>query len=546
MLAAEAFTPGDFMSRNAFTALALAFALTSAAATAQELKIALAAEPSAIDPHFHNLTPNNQLRMQIFEALTGLDETYAVTPLLAQSWKAVDDTTWEFKLRPNVAFTDGAPFTANDVIYSICRVPTVENSPSSFVVNTKAIAAMTSPDPMTLVIRTDAAYPLLPVELSTIGILSARANGVTGPIAFDRKGCANAAPWPKTEAFNSGAAAIGTGPYKLAQYTKGDRVVLARNDAWWGGKPEWSRVILRFVTGDAPRVAALLAGDVEFIERPPIQDLERIKSGGFGVVQALSSRIMYLHFDYLADVPAGVTGTDGKNPFRDRRVRLAISKAIDRNAIVARIMGGVAMAAGEMLAPGFGGANKDAKPEAVDIEGAKKLLAEAGYPNGFGMVLGASNDRYINDGMIAQAVAQMLSRIGIKTTVDAMTASQFFAKRNKRDFGVWQAGWGSDTGEMSSPLKALVGTPNKDKGFGTTNPGGYSNPAVDALTEKALATVDTPAREALLAQATKLAMQDVALVPLHFEVTPWAFKKGVTYKARADQYTLVTGITAAK
>src|SRR5262249_33982762 len=159
--------------------------------------------------------------------------------------------------------------------------------------------------------------------------------------------------------------------------------------------------------------------------------------------------------------------------FRDKRVREAISKAIDREAIVARIMGGVAVAAGELLPPMMFGANKDAKAPKADPEGAKKLLTEAGYPNGFSLTLAGRTDRYVNDAQIAQAGAQMLSRVGLKPSVDAMTASQFFAKRTRREFGIWLAGWISDTGEMSAQLKPLAATPNKDKGWGTTNPGGY-------------------------------------------------------------------------
>jgi peptide/nickel transport system substrate-binding protein len=204
------------------------------------------------------------------------------------------------------------------------------------------------------------------------------------------------------------------------------------------------------------------------------------------------------------------------------------------------------MAAGEMLPPTMFGANKDMKAPRADVEGAKKLLAEAGYPNGFTLVLGTPNDRYVNDAMISQAVAQMLTRVGLKVSLDAMTQSQFFAKRNKREFGFWLAGWGSDSGDMSSPLKALLSTPNRDKGMGTTNPGGYSNPTVDKLTEQALATVDDGKRAALFAEASRVAMADYGALPLHFEMTTWAFKKDLTYVPRTDQNTLAMSVKAAK
>ena len=512
------------------------------AAHAQELKVGLSAEPSAMDPHFHNLGPNNSLTKHIFDRIVNQDENQNIKPGLATSWKTLDDKTWEFKLRSGVKFSDGSDFTANDVMFSYCRAPRVENSPSSFAINTRAIASMKAPDPLTLVITTDKPYPLLPNELSTVAILSAKANGA-GQVEFDPKKCKNAGTYPKTEAFNSGQAAIGTGPYKLSRFTKGDRIILERNDAYWEGKPAWERIIFRPITSSAPRVAALLAGDVDLIEGVPIQDIERIKANAnLKVAQGLSNRIIYLHFNHLTDAPPGVADAGGKNPFRDKRVREAFSKAIDRDAIVARIMGGVAVPAGELLPNVMFGSNKDMKAAKADVDGAKKLLTEAGYPNGFTLVLGTPNDRYINDGQISQAVAQMLSRVGIKVSLDAMTASQFFAKRNKGEFGFWLAGWGSDTGEMSSPLKALVATPNRDKGMGTTNPGGYSNPKMDALLDQALGTVDDAKRGALLAEASRVVMADFGAIPLHFEMSTWAFRKDLSYTPRADQNTEAMGI----
>jgi peptide/nickel transport system substrate-binding protein len=209
-------------------------------------------------------------------------------------------------------------------------------------------------------------------------------------------------------------------------------------------------------------------------------------------------------------------------------------------------MGGVAVSAGELLPNMMFGANKDMRAPKADVDGAKKLLAEAGYPNGFTLVLGTPNDRYINDAQIAQAVAQMLSRVGIKVSIEAHTASQFFAKRTRREFGFWLAGWISDTGEMSAQIKPLAATPNKDKGWGTTNPGGYSNAQVDALLEKALGTIDDAKRAAMLAEASRIAMADYGLLPLHFEMTTWAMRKDLAYTPRVDQTTQATAVTKAR
>jgi peptide/nickel transport system substrate-binding protein len=517
-----------------------------ASANSQELKIGLSAEPSAMDPHFHNLTPNNSLLKHIFERLTDHDENQQVKPGLALSWRTVDDSTWEFKLRPDVKFTDGSDFTANDVIYSFCRAPRVENSPSSFAIYSRSVMDMTAPDPLTLIMRTAGPYPLLPTEVSTIAILSAKANGA-GKVAFDRQDCKGVGAYPKTDAFNAGQAAIGTGPYKLVRFSKGDRIILERNDGYWGDKPPWQRVVFRPITSSGPRVAALLAGDVDLIENVPIQDLERIRANpSYKVVQGLSARVIYLHFDYIDDAPPGVVDAGGKNPFRDKRVREAISRAIDREAIVARIMGGVALPAGELLPPQMFGANRDTRPEKADPAAAKKLLAEAGYPNGFALVLATPNDRYVNDAQVAQAVAQMLARVGLKVSVDAMTSSQFFAKRTRREFGFWLAGWISDTGDMSAQLKPLVATPDRDKGWGTTNPGGYSNRDVDALLEKALGTIDNGKRAALLAEGSRIAMADYGVLPLHFEMTTWAMRKELSYLPRVDQNTQAMMVRRAR
>ncbi|MEI8147129.1 MAG: ABC transporter substrate-binding protein, partial [Alphaproteobacteria bacterium] len=195
---------------------------------AQELRVGLSAEPSSVDPHFHNLTPNNQLRLHVFESLMDQDKNQQPVPRLAESVRAVDPTTWEFKLRRGVKFSDGTEFTARDVIFSYCRVPKVENSPSSFIVNTRAVQTMTAPDPYTVVMTTAAPHPLLAVEATNVAIMSAKAAGAPEGLAFNRAGCEGVAAWPKTEDFNNLRLAIGTGPFKYVSFTRGDRIVLER------------------------------------------------------------------------------------------------------------------------------------------------------------------------------------------------------------------------------------------------------------------------------------------------------------------------------
>lgn len=528
---------------------ALAAAIPGLPLAAQELRIGLASEASSADPHFHNLGPNNQLRRNVFESLVNTDEAQQLSPLLAESWAPIDETRWQFNLRKDVKFSDGSTFDAYDVIYTVCRIPGVPDSPSLLSTYTKAIADFEVVDPHTLIVHTADPYPLLPTEFSTFGIISAKANGVDGPsIPFSPDGCGEL-NYPATQAFNDTSAAIGTGPFLLESFRRGESVTLVRNADYWGDQAPWEKVTMLPLTSAGPRVAALIAGDVDLIENPPLQDLERLRGdASLRVAQGISNRVIYIHFDHEQVPSPMITGTDGKNPLQDIRVREAMSIAVNRDAIVDRIMGGVAVAAGELLPPGMFGAHAegDLPPNAFDADRARALLAGAGYPNGFGITLGTPNDRYINDAQVAQAVAQMWARIGIPTEIDASTASTFFSRRNAQEFSVYLAGWGAGTGEMSSPLKALLATLDKTRGYGGTNAGRYSNPAMDDLLTEALRTVDDTAREELLRKASRVAMEDFAIIPLHYEVSPWAMKATLDYTPRADQYTLPYLVRAAQ
>ena len=226
-----------------------------------------------------------------------------------------------------------------------------------------------------------------------------------------------------------------------------------------------------------------------------------------------------------------------RNPLKDVRVRRAMSKAINRQALVDRVMEGAARPTGQLMPEGMFGYTPALKPEPYDPEGAKKLLAEAGYPDGFGLTIHGPNNRYVNDEQVAQAIAQMLTRVGIVTKVDTMPASVYFTRGNKLEFSLMLVGWGSDTAEASSPLKALLATFNNDKGMGQANRGRYSNPKMDALLDQALATVDDGRREKLLQQATEVAITDVGIITLYHQENLWATRKGIVYTPRADERT---------
>ncbi len=516
------------MKLRRLTAIFL-FSLLSAgfsSSQAADLRVGVGADITSMDPHYVNLFPNNGVAEHIYNKLVTLDSDSRLIPDLAESWKTVDPTTWEFKLRKGVKFHDGSDFTAADVVFSYDRVGKIPNSPGPFTVYTKAIVSSEVVDNYTIRFKTASPYPLLPNDLSTIYILS-------------KKVATNAT----TEDFNAGKVNIGTGPFKFVEFKRGDRVELARNENYWGKKPAWEKVTLRILPNDPTRLAALLSGDVDAIENIPTPDLAKIKANpSLSTFTKTSHRIIFFHLDQLRDQTPFVTDKDGKvldkNPFKDLRVRQAVSKAIDREAINTRVMEGLSLPTGNLVpAPMFGHVPA-LTPEKYDLEGAKKLLTDAGYPNGFNLTLHAPNNRYVNDDQIAQAVAQMLTRAGITTKVVTMPMGVYLGHASKLEYSFAMLGWGASTGESSSALRPLLATYAPDKGLGSFNWGRYSNPAMDEVLAKAMATIDDKARESLLQKAATLALKDIGLVPLHHQINTWATRKGVVYTPRTDEYTL--------
>ena len=522
------------ITRTASAVLFAAMMAVPVGAAAQTLTVGLKAEPSSIDPHYHNLTPNNAMARDIFDRLIMPDETQQHKPGLAVSWTAINDLTWELKLRKGVKFHDGSPFTADDVVFTFSRAQNVPNSPSSFGTYLKG-KSIKKIDDHTVHIMTEKPYPLMPNDLSTFSIISKKHGEGAG-----------------TGDYNSGKATIGTGQFKFVEWVPGDRIVLERNEDYWGEKPKYQKVIIKPIKSGPARVAALLAGDVDFIDNVPPIDIGRLKKESkVTVMDSISNRVIYLHLDHKRDASPYVKangGGDIKNPLRDQRVRKAMSMAINRDAIVERVMEGIAIKAGQLLPKGFFGVSPNLKPVPYDPAGAKKLLGEAGVPDGFELTIHGPNDRYINDAKICEAVAQMLTRVGIKTKVETMPKSVYFKRASRGgpnktpEFSFVLVGWGAGTGEASSPLKSLLTTYDKSKGHGASNRGRYSNPEVDKLVVEALSTVDAPKRAGLLAKATEIAINDVGIIPLHYQISTWAARKGVNFKARTDESTVISGV----
>ncbi len=510
--------------------MVLAAVLLAGGAAAQTLSIGVGGAFTSMDPHFHTLTPNNALNKHVFDRLVRTDEDFRLIPGLAESWESIGTNVWEFRLRRGVTFHDGRPFTADDVVFSFERVPNVRNSPGSFTIYTRQVQRLEVVDDHTIRMHTNGPNPLLPNWMSGISIIS---RGLGADV--------------DTADFNSGRAAIGTGPYRLVSYTAGHQAVLERNPGYWGGPEPWARVNYRIIANDTARIAALRAGDVDVIDAVSTRDVEGLAANpAIRIASRAALRNIYLYLDHARDDTPGVTGPNGErpvaSPLRDQRVRQALSLAINRDAIVRQVMGGHASPSGQFLAAGVMGHDPELRPDPFDPARAQRLLAEAGLPQGFRVVLAGPNDRYVNDDRIIQAIAQMWARVGVRTEVQAMPSNVYFSRSARNEFSVGLLGWGTGTGEPDSPMIGLIATPNPARGRGTSNRSMYANPAFDALLDQALVTLDTGLREAIYRRATRVAMEDYAIIPLHHQVNIWAARRGLRVVARNDEETYAMSV----
>ena len=511
-------------------ALALLTGL-AAPASAQTLAVGIGDAVTSIDPHYLNSPTNKNVICNVFDALTDADNTIGIIPSLAESWRLIDDTTWEFKLRPGVKFHDGTPLTAEDVRASYLRVPKVPNAPQPFTTYIRLVKEIQVIDARTVRMITSGLDPILPNEAVQIRIIQASKADSS------------------TDDFNNGKAAIGTGPMRFVSYQPGLGVELARNDAYWGTKPHWEKASFRIISDGASRVAALLAGDVQVIDLVPSDALSQLRSNNKMRVSSaeLGLRYIFLALDQSRDGPTPfVTGPNGetldKNPLKDVRVRRALSIAINRPAIVERVMEGVATATGQMVPDGTFGWTPEIKVPAFDPEQAKKLLAEAGYPNGLRVTIHSTKGRYVNDTRVVQAVAQMWQRIGVQASIELQPWSTYASRVHKREYSIMIGAVAAVTSESSQVLRSAMGTYDPPNGWGGFNWGRYSNPALDALVTRAANIADNTQRETVLRQAMTMGTNDVGNIPLHLQKTTWAMQSTLTYAGRSDDQTRVADI----
>ncbi|MGV0819819.1 ABC transporter substrate-binding protein [Martelella sp. AMO21009] len=513
--------------RTALLAILIAGLMTGAA-TAKDLVIGMKAAVDNADPH-QLYTPNRNVDLQVYEPLVYQDRYLRPVPWLATSWKPLDDTTWEFRLREDVKFSNGTPFTAQDVVFSLNRGITIKGL-RTYAGYLKDIASVEAKDDHTVIIKTKTPTSMLPWNLTSIGMVSAKA-----------------AKDATEEDFNGGSAAIGTGPYRWIKWTPGDSVVLEKNPDYWNGVEPWDKVTYRFIPDDSARVAGLLAGDVDVIDQVPGNLSKQIAdSGKTSLVEDTSVFNVYLSFDSVRPNSPFIKANDGsdlkENPFSDPDVREAVNIAINRTGLAERIMNGAAVPTGQLAAEEMQGYVPSLGVPEYDPAKAKELLAKAGYPDGFRMTIHCYNNRFTGDVQTCQAVAAMLTAIGIKTSVDAMPTSVFFKRARANEFSFFMIMYGTPTGSTTSMVTTVLQTVDKENGYGANNNNFYSNPEVDELIMESQSTFDEAESEELLKKATEVAIKDHALLPLFFLKSSWGVRKGLLLEPRADGFTMARNI----
>ena len=488
-------------------AAALALAMPAHAA---DLRIGTQNVPT-LDPHFLLLDSNIAYNQHIYGALVDVDERGRLVPDLATSWTSDGGNTWRFALRHGVTFHDGTPFTADDVVYSLMRVPNVPNNPSPYTSQVLGITDARRVDDNTVDVVTAGFLPLLPAQLAKLSMVSKRV-----------------AERSATEDFNQGRAAIGTGPYRVVEVQGKERILLERFPQYQGKTPEWDRVEFRVLPNDSARSAALLSGDVDLIEFVPLQDAARLASTpGIVVHSGDSARVMFLGVNM--DPKLDVAG--GRNVMLDPKVRQAISLAVNREGIVRSTLVGYGRVATQLGVPGMNGYLDDLKPDPFVPDEARKLLAEAGFPNGFSTSLVCPNGRYVADAKVCQALGQMLARIGIKASVEALPAAVFFPKvrTGANPVPLFLSAWSNVMGDAGYTLNNIFHSIDPARKMGGTNRTSYSDALTDQEIDAALTESDPARRLALMKSAGRRIAAARVVLPLFTAPVVLASKAGIAY-----------------
>ncbi len=522
-----------FMQPRVRSLLATALLLAATGASAESLRIGFADPISSLDPQLNNYAGDRSVALHFFESLADRRDDRTM-PGLAKSWKVVDPLTWQFDLRDDVKWSDGTPMTADDFVFSYERARAVPGSVASYAGALRTVDTVTAKDAHTLIVKTKAPNANLLPDINSVYVVSRHAGE-------------NA----QSADYNSGKALAGTGPYRFVSYVPGDRTIFERNDAYWGPKAEWDKVDYRFIANASSRTAALLAGDVDVIDKVAPTDIARLKQSPAVSVYAYQGlRALIIQPSFRKGPNDLIRDNAGKplpeNPLLDVRVRKALSLAINRQAIDERIMQGTVTEANQWMPSNTYGYNANIKNIPYDPTEAKKLLAEAGFPEGFQLTVSVPGDRYPQAPEALQAVAQFWTRIGIKVQLDVMPWAVYAGKANKNELAVSVIAWGNGTGEAAYALTNILTTVDSVKGQGASNWGHYSNPAVDKALQDATAEFDEAKRRAILENSVKVVSDDVGIIPLFHYQNIWAARKGLKVEPLVSDRTAAMMVTKQK
>jgi peptide/nickel transport system substrate-binding protein len=508
----------------ACTAAVAAFAIAAVPVQAATLRWAAQNDILTLDPHSQNHATTHSIMQHTYEGLTRYTKDFQVEPCLATSWQQISPTHWRFNLRKGVKFHDGSPFTADDVVFSFYRILQPQGTNQIYVSSMKEMKKI---DDYTVEATLSAPDPVLLRLLVDFRIMSK---------AWSVKNKAeNIQDYKAREENFASRNANGTGPYIIKLWEPDKRVLFSANPAWWdklGGNV--TEVIYTPIKADATRVSALLAGDVDLVTDLPTQDVTRLRNDPkIKVLEGYEVRTIFIGMDQH-NPELLYSNVKGKNPFKDMRVRKALNLAVDRDVIKRVTMRGLSIPAAIMVAPGVHGhTNELDRVAPADVEGAKKLLAEAGYPNGFEFGLDCPNNRYVNDEEICQALVGMWARAGLKVKLSAQPMASFIAKIQNFDHSTYMLGWGVATFDANYTLQSLLHT--KTTGAdGSFNLGRVSDPKLDVLIDAAKSEMDPKKRDVLLRDALVITRDNYYYVPLHHQLRPWAMKKNVTTVHKAD------------
>jgi peptide/nickel transport system substrate-binding protein len=507
-------------------------ALAMTPALAQTLRYANQGDLKSLDPYSLNETTAYAHLGQVYEGLITRDKDLKIIPALAESWETLEPTRWRFHLRQGVKFHNGDPFTADDVVFSADRV---RAKGSNLTTRLPIDAKVVKVDDYTVDFILTSPNPILDSQWDSWFIMDkkwAEANNAVAPTPV-------AATSPSYASLN----ANGTGAFTIESHQPGVKTVFKANPNWWR-KPEHNlkEIIFTPISSEATRVAALLSGEVDIIEPVPLQDISRVDSSpNAQVMKGPEVRTIYLGMDQIRDELL-FSNVKGKNPFKDIRVREAFYKAIDIELIKTRVMRGLSTPSALMIAPQLFPLSKDFTRPKFDPDGAKKLLTEAGYPDGFEVTMDCPNDRYVNDAAICQAVVGMLARIGVKINLLAQPKALYFAKILKPggfQTSFYMLGWTPNTLDSHNVLYDIMGCRDDPKSSrGETNLGGYCNKKMDEITDKVLLETDTAKRDLLIKEAFEIVNKDFGYIPLHQQALAWGVSKKLKVVQRPDNQVL--------